>query len=187
MVWISSFRGFTANLILDPEQQVFDACAVSVHWPIISSVVLIVWNRMCRFFVLLIRKIPAHLQNATSAFWRKIKSLSVFKNPCFSMCHLRQKLNVLFCRIASFNIYSYLFILNPQSCPPPCHWTVTWRNRSTYGRIAHPTSWQRRPSMLLWQHSNHTVLSAHSSVHTQRYRISIYSAERWLVLLMLVN
>lgn len=138
MVWISSFGGFTANLILDPEQQVFDACAVSVHWPIISSVVLIVWNRMCQFFVLLIRKIPAPLQNATSAFWRKIKSLSIFKNPCFSMCHLLQKLNVLFCRIASFNIFIYLFIYfkpSELSSPMPLDSDMKkqehlWQNRS---------------------------------------------------------
>lgn len=67
-----------------------------------------------------------------------------------------------------FNVFIYLFFY-PQSCPPPCRWKATWRNRSTCGRISHPTSWQRRPSMLQWQHSNRTVRSVRSSVLMQRY------------------
>lgn len=65
------------------------------------------------------------------------------------------------------------FIFYPQSCPPPCRWKVIWRNRSTCGKTSHPTSWQKKPSMLQWQHSNHTVLSVHSSVPTQRYSYTL--------------
>lgn len=81
------------------------------------------------------------------------------------MCHLLQSLNVFFWSCTSL-MHSMFFL---QSCPPLYRWTATWRNRSTCGRTTHPTSWQRRPSMLQWQHSNHTVLSVHSSVPTQRY------------------
>lgn len=84
------------------------------------------------------------------------------------MCHL-PKMMVLLC---SSNLMFFCFFY-PQSCPPPCRWIATWRNRSTCGRITHPTSWQRRPSMLQWQHSNHTVLSVHSSVPTLRYSYTL--------------
>lgn len=70
---------------------------------------------------------------------------------------------------SSTSLTHFIFFFYPQSCPPPCRWTATWRNRSTCGRITRPTSWQRRPSILQWQQSHHTVLSVYSSVPTQRY------------------
>lgn len=67
MVWISSFRGFTAKLILDPEQQVVDASVICVHQPIISEVLLLSGTECAIFFSLaegfLIKNFPAPFAN----------------------------------------------------------------------------------------------------------------------------